>query len=102
MHIECKFKVVVEKIGGKCTCNYSEGQPFEFHGLYTPEGFCGAAYHAMFPILYALHVQPDTLTATGKEKNVAYFSCPENGKVKFKIIKLDTRTVAENPLYRIS
>ena len=39
-----KMIVEVYKRKGKCFYGYKEGDKFEFTGLKTPEGFCGAAY----------------------------------------------------------
>lgn len=82
-----KLIVEVHKRKGKCFYGYNEGDTFEFTGLKTPAGFCGAAYHMLFPLLFALNFgakfpfmeNPNSLnTAT----------CPDGGNVIFKVTRV--------------
>lgn len=82
-----KLIVEVYKRKGKCFYGYKEGDKFEFTGLKTPDGFCGAAYHMLFPLLFALNFgakfpfmdNPNSLnTAT----------CPDSGNAIFKVTRL--------------
>jgi len=81
-----KFIVEVYKRKGKCSYGYKEGDKFEFNGLKTPDGFCGAAYHMMFACLFALNFgarfpfmeEPNSLNTA---------ACPDGGNVIFKITR---------------
>ncbi|MEW6171020.1 MAG: TIGR04076 family protein [Candidatus Omnitrophota bacterium] len=82
-----KLEVVIEEVSGKCFYNYKVGDKFEFSGLKTPEGFCGAAYHALFPVLFALNFgakyhfmdNPDSINTT---------TCPDHGAVRFRTTRI--------------
>ncbi len=82
-----KFLVTVAEVRGECRPGYKEGDTFELTGLKTPEGgICGAAYHAMFPGLFALNFGARFPFET--EDGVSYVACPDKGNVLFKIKKL--------------
>lgn len=82
-----KMVIEVEEKCGHCFYNYEVGQKFEVTGLKTPEGFCGAAYHLLFPVLFALNFgasfpfekDPNCKTQT---------TCPDGGKIKFKVTRV--------------
>jgi uncharacterized repeat protein (TIGR04076 family) len=84
------LEVEVKERTGPCFYGYEAGQKFTFKGLKTPEGFCGAAYHMMFPVLFGLNFgatfpfmeNPDSLdTAT----------CPDGGNIIFKVTRLEKK-----------
>jgi len=83
-----KFLVEVYKRKGKCFYGYKEGDKFEFHGLKTPEGFCGAAYHMMFAALFALNFGAE-FPFMDNPNSLNTATCPDGGNVVFKITRLE-------------
>jgi uncharacterized repeat protein (TIGR04076 family) len=79
-----RFIVSVLDVTGECHPGYKKGDTFEFSGLQTPAGgFCGGAYHAMFPILFLL--QFGGHYPLSDVESEASISCPDRGKVQFHI-----------------
>ncbi|NRY61545.1 TIGR04076 family protein [Clostridium beijerinckii] len=75
------FKVKVKKVNGFCDYGFKEGQEIELNGLHTPKGgFCGGAYHALFPYL-------NMLNFGGKFPSIDIINatCADGGKVMFEI-----------------
>ena len=78
--------IEVKESSGKCFYGYKVGDTVEVKGLKTPEGFCGAAYHMMFPVLFALNFgarftfepDPDSLSTP---------TCPDGGHIVFKVTR---------------
>lgn len=83
-----RFLVEVVQDKGDCTYGYKRGDKFLFEGLKCKEGFCGAAYHLLFPALFALNFgakfffmqNPDTIDTV---------TCPDKGKIVFKVARED-------------
>ena len=81
-----KMMIEVEESKGECAYGYKVGDKFEIEGLKTPEGFCGAAWSLLFPVLFALNFgasfdfedNPNCKTKT---------ACPDGGKIKFKVTR---------------
>lgn len=79
-----RYEVEVERVAGPCSHSYQPGDTFVVNGLDTPDGFCGGAYTALFPIFVALGSgarfghERDPLCKTG-------MACPDNGNVVFKV-----------------
>ena len=79
-----KMIVSVEEVRGKCFYGYKVGDKWEVTGLRTIPNFCGAAYHTMFPVLFALNFgasypfmqNPDSLDT---------ITCPDGGHIRFKV-----------------
>jgi uncharacterized repeat protein (TIGR04076 family) len=81
-----KLIVEVVKVKGNCTYKYNLGDKFEFEGLKCKEGFCGAAYHTMFPALFALNFGAKFFFM--KEPNsIDTVTCPDGGKIVFKVTR---------------
>ena len=84
-----KMVAEVVKATGKCTYGYQLGDKFEFEGLKCREGFCGAAYHTLFPAFFALNFgarfffMPDP-------NSIDTVTCPDNGNVVFKVGRLES------------
>jgi uncharacterized repeat protein (TIGR04076 family) len=82
-----KMAIEVEASKGNCPYGYKVGDKFEVVGLKTPLQFCGAAYHLLFPVLFAFNFgasfpfEEDPNCKTG-------ITCPDGGKVKFKVKRL--------------
>jgi uncharacterized repeat protein (TIGR04076 family) len=80
------MEIEVKECTGKCFYGYKEGDKTVVKGLKTPEGFCGAAYHMMFPVLFALNFgarfpfeeNPDSLSTP---------TCPDGGHIVFKVTR---------------
>ena len=83
-----KMLIEVEHSDGTCHYCYREGRKWEVEGLKTPEGFCGAAYHLLFPVLFEMNFgasfsfEKDPNCKTG-------ITCPDGGKVKFKVTRIE-------------
>lgn len=80
------MEIEVKERTGPCFYGYQTGQKFSVRGLKTPDGFCGAAYHMMFPVLFALNFgakfpfeeDPNSLSTP---------TCPDGGHVIFKVAR---------------
>lgn len=83
-----KMVVEVVKSEGKCIYGYKVGDKFETTGLKTVPNFCGAAFHTIFPALFALNFggkfwfmeNPDSLDTV---------TCPDGGHIVFKVTRTD-------------
>ncbi|HBG61146.1 MAG: hypothetical protein A2Y03_07910 [Omnitrophica WOR_2 bacterium GWF2_38_59] len=84
-----RMEIEVEYSDNTCSYGYKEGDKWEVKGLQTPGGFCGAAYHLLFPVLFEMNFgakfdfEKDPNCKTGT-------TCPDGGKVKFKVRRLDS------------
>ncbi len=82
------MEIEVKECTGKCFYNYKVGDKTTVKGLKTPEGFCGAAFHMMFPVLFALNFgakfpfmeDPNSLDTP---------TCPDGGHIIFKVTRLE-------------
>lgn len=78
------LEIEVEEVSGHCFYGYKKGDKFQVKGLRTPEGFCGAAYSMLFPVLFALNFgaefsfEENPVCKTGS-------TCPDGGNIKFKV-----------------
>lgn len=83
-----KMLIEVEYSDDTCTYGYKPGDKWEVDGLRTPGNFCGAAYHLLFPVLFEMNFgatfsfEKDSNCKTGT-------TCPDGGKVKFKVTRLE-------------
>jgi len=83
-----KMVISVEECSGHCFYEYKEGDKFEVVGLRTPDAFCGAAYHTLFPVLFALNFgakypfmqDPNSLDTV---------TCPDGGNIRFKVTRVE-------------
>lgn len=81
------MEIEIEAVCGHCTFGYAQGQKWQVKGLKTPDGFCGAAYSALFPVLFALNFgakfsfEEDENCKTGT-------ACPDGGHMKFKVRRI--------------
>ncbi|MCP4653403.1 MAG: TIGR04076 family protein [Candidatus Omnitrophica bacterium] len=89
-----KLEVEVEEVSGKCFFNYKQGDKWELTGLKTPDGFCGAAYSAIFPVLFALNFDA-TFSFEQDPKCKTQTACPDGGFIKFKIKRIDSQKEQE-------
>ncbi len=80
------MEIEVKECTGKCFYNYKVGDKIAVKGLKLPEGFCGAAYHMLFPVLFGLNFgasfpfmeDPNSLDTP---------TCPDGGHVIFKVTR---------------
>ncbi len=85
-----KLEIGVEEVIGHCVFGYKPGDKFTFTGLKLPGGFCGAAYNAIFPVLFALNfgaVFPFSKDGISNDR----ITCPDGAKIRFS-----ARRVEEN------
>ena len=78
------MEIEVQAVRGHCHYHYKVGDKIEVKGLKTPEGFCGAAYSCLFPVLFGMNFgtafpfEEDPDCKTG-------IACPDGGNIIFKI-----------------
>ncbi len=77
------MSIEVVESNGKCAYGYVVGQRWTVNGLKCLDGFCGAAYHLLFPALFALNFRAEL----GPEApgTTASITCPDNGNVSFRV-----------------
>jgi len=83
-----KMVISVEEVTGHCTFDYKEGDSFETVGLKTPGGFCGAAYNAIFPVLFALNFGAKFPFSEDGISN-SRITCPDGANVRFKVRRVE-------------
>ena len=82
------LEIEVQEVCGHCFFGYKKGDKFRVKGLKTPDGFCGAAYSVLFPVLFALNFgasfsfEKDPVCKTGT-------ACPDGGNLKFKVRRIE-------------
>ncbi|MCM8762911.1 MAG: TIGR04076 family protein [Candidatus Omnitrophica bacterium] len=83
-----KMVIEVVKTKGKCAYGYKLGDKWETEGLKTIPGFCGAAFHTVFPALFALNFgakfffMPDP-------NSIDTVTCPDAGNIVFKVTRVE-------------
>lgn len=83
-------KMVIEVVQskGKCTFGYKVGDKWETTGLKCISGFCGAAFHAAFPALFALNFGAKFFFM--KDPNsIDTVTCPDGGDIVFKVTRVE-------------
>ena len=83
-----KMIISVEEVNGHCAYEYKPGDTIEVTGLKTPEGFCGAAYNALFPVLFALNMGAKFSFSEDKNANMRV-TCPDGGIIRFKVRRVE-------------
>ena len=82
------LEIEVEEVKGHCVYGYKKGDTFTVKGLRTPNGFCGAAYSVLFPVLFALNFgaqfvfEENPCCKTG-------ITCPDGGNIRFKVRRVE-------------
>lgn len=82
------MEIEVEYSDNTCVYGYKVGDKWQVKGLKTPEAMCGAAYHLLFPVLFEMNFgatfdfEQDPNCKTG-------ITCPDGGKIKFKVRRLE-------------
>jgi len=83
-----KMIISVEEVKGHCFYDYKVGDAFETTGLRTPPGFCGAAYNAIFPVLFALNFGAKFPFSEDGVSN-SRITCPDGAKIRFKVRRVE-------------
>lgn len=78
------MEIEVEDVTGPCFYKYKKGDKFEVTGLRTPEGFCGAAYSILFPVLFAANFGASWSFEEDPNCKTC-ITCPDGGNIKFKV-----------------
>jgi len=78
--------IEVVKSSGNCFYGYKVGDRIKLKGLRCPEGFCGAAFHTIFPALFALNFGAKFFFMDNPS-SIDTVTCPDGGKVVFKVIR---------------
>jgi len=84
------LEIEVKECTGKCFYGYKAGDKITVRGLKTPEGFCGAAYHMMFPTLFALNFGA-TYPFMENPNSLDTPTCPDGGHVVFKLTRVEEK-----------
>ncbi|MFA5039407.1 MAG: TIGR04076 family protein [Candidatus Omnitrophota bacterium] len=84
------MEIEVKECTGKCFYQYKTGDKITVKGLKTPEGFCGAAYHMMFPTLFALNFGA-TYPFMENPNSLDTPTCPDGGHIVFKVTRLEEK-----------
>jgi uncharacterized repeat protein (TIGR04076 family) len=82
-----RMQIEVIKTKDKCAYHYEAGNTWEVDGLKGIQGFCGAAWHTLFPALFALNFgakftfmrDPDSLNTV---------TCPDGGNIVFQVKRI--------------
>ncbi|UCB57464.1 MAG: TIGR04076 family protein [Candidatus Omnitrophota bacterium] len=82
-----KMLVEVIKAKGKCTYGYKVGDKFEVEGLKCIPNICGAAYHLMFPALFALNFGAKFFFMPNPD-SIDTVTCPDKGNIVFKVSRI--------------
>ena len=84
-----KMLVEVVKSKGKCFYGYKIGDRFEAKGLKVIPEMCGAAYHTMFPALFALNFGAK-FHFMDSPNSIDTVTCPDGGNIVFKVSEAQT------------
>lgn len=84
------MEIKVKEVSGRCFYNYKPGDKITVKGLKLPEGFCGAAYHMLFPVLFGLNFgakfsfmeDPNSLDTP---------TCPDGGNIIFEVTRKEQK-----------
>jgi uncharacterized repeat protein (TIGR04076 family) len=83
-----KMIIRVEEVTGHCAYDYKEGDTIEVTGLRTPEGFCGGAYNALFPVLFALNM--GAKYPWEPNNRITRVTCPDGANIRFSVTRVDS------------
>jgi uncharacterized repeat protein (TIGR04076 family) len=73
---------------GKCTFGYKVGDKWETLGLKCIPGFCGAAFHTVFPALFALNFGAKFFFMEDPN-SINTVTCPDAGHIVFKVSRIE-------------
>jgi uncharacterized repeat protein (TIGR04076 family) len=81
-----KLLVEVVEAKGNCTYGYKLGDKFELEGLKCKADLCGAAYHTLFPALFALNFGAKFFFMYNPD-SIDTVTCPDGGKIVFRVTR---------------
>jgi uncharacterized repeat protein (TIGR04076 family) len=81
-HEPVYFVVTVRGAKGECRSGHRVGDRWEFSWC-TPEGLCGSAYHAMYPVLHGLMLTSGRYEGPAADETLV--ACPDGGCITFRI-----------------
>ena len=81
-----KMVIEVVQAKGKCVYNYKVGDKWETQGLKCLSGFCGAAFHCLFPALFALNFGANFFFMENPD-SIDTVTCPDGGNIVFKVTR---------------
>jgi uncharacterized repeat protein (TIGR04076 family) len=84
------LEIEVKESSGKCFYKYQVGDKVTVQGLKLPEGFCGAAYHMLFPILFGMNFGA-TYPFMENPDSIDTATCPDGGHIVFKVTRKDQK-----------
>ncbi len=79
-----KMEIEVVKAKGKCAYEYKVGDKWETEGLKSIPSFCGAAWHTLFPAVFALNFGAEFFFMEDKNY-IDTVTCPDGGNIVFKV-----------------
>jgi uncharacterized repeat protein (TIGR04076 family) len=82
-----KMVVEVVKAEGKCAFDYKVGDKWDTKGLKCIPGFCGAAFHCVFPALFALNFGAKFFFMENPD-SIDTVACPDGGNIVFKVTRV--------------
>ncbi|MCG8430598.1 MAG: TIGR04076 family protein [Candidatus Omnitrophica bacterium] len=83
-----KMIVEVVKSTGKCVYGYKLGDRWETVGLKTIPDFCGAAFHTLFPALFALNFGAKFFFMDNPD-SIDTVTCPDHGHIVLKVTRVE-------------
>jgi len=89
-----KMIIEVVKAKGKCSFNYKVGDKWETQGLKCIPGFCGAAFHAAFPALFALNFGAEFFFMNNPD-SIDTVTCPDGGNIVFKVTRAEEKVKSQ-------
>jgi uncharacterized repeat protein (TIGR04076 family) len=90
-----KMIIEVVKATGKCVFKYKIGDKWETTGLKCIPEFCGAAFHAAFPALFALNFGAKFFFMQDPD-SIDTVTCPDGGNIVFKIRRINAASNTVN------
>ncbi len=84
-HEPVRFVVTVDAAKGECRAGHRVGDRWEFAWC-TPPGMCGAAYHAIYPVVHGLMLTSGRYEGPAAEETRV--TCPDEGWITFLIQRL--------------
>jgi len=82
-----KMVIEVVKAKGKCSYGYKIGDKWETRGLKCIPDFCGAAFHAVFPALFALNFGAKFFFMDDPD-SIDTVTCPDGGNIVFRVTRV--------------
>ena len=82
-------KMVIEVVkANNCPLGYKVGDKWETTGLKCIPGFCGAAFHCVFPALFALNFGARFFFMKNPD-SIDTVTCPDGGKIILKVSRIE-------------